>query len=695
MLDLNKPPEPWFWVAGDGRGTGVGKTVQLVERLVFEMSRNADYRCVMAAPRHNLSDDIARLFIDRGFDAAVFRGREALDPKREAPDQKMCRDLLRTNEISKALGDVSRQACKAGSAECALFNSCHYQAQQQLTPRVWIIAHQRLFRQRPEFIPQPDFVGIDEAFWNGSLNGIDSIKLVTIEDLEEIRQVNSQSKKLPSSIDYGATADLAAISSRTARLLREEMSGRIRKAVLDNFEADELRETYRLEWRRKIELEIKPGMPLETVTKLCQEVADHNQQVQLLAQFWELLLRTKTGVFDRSPWLDLQQAIKRRKGSNEPKGGVYMAWSDDIHPSWHANTWIMDATMSDKIVRRFYSHMPASFVGEKSSPYTRIRQVSDRRIAKSAFVPTQRASDDEETKEQKTQRNNFERIGRVIEVRAREVWPGKLLIVCQLDLETALINAGKVPANVELHHFKNISGKDGWGNVPGVMTIGRTEPSVQDVERKARALFNADIAEVDPDVTGTTNWPLGQGYIRLRDGTSVAVQCSRHPDPHVEEVRWQICEAELLQAIGRGRGGNRDADNPLQIDILTSVPLPLLADEALSWAEIQPPLARVMWSRGAAPALSYRDMAAAYPDLFSSKRAVETAMQREAAKWSEGRNHTQTPIVYTYLIGVCVGFSLIKYRRARRGPPGVLLYDPERINPETWLVERLGARVVR
>jgi putative DNA primase/helicase len=473
-------------------------------------------------------------------------------------------------------------------------------------------------------------------------------------------------------------------------LLHEEMSRRIRKVALDNFDADELREACRLEWRRKIELDIKPGMPMAVVTKLCQEAADHNQQVKLLAQFWELMLRTKVGEFDRSPWLDLQQAIRRRKDSNEPKSGVYMAWSDGVHPSWHANTWIMDATMSGKIVRRFYPHMPRTFVGEKPSAYTRIRQLTDKRISKAQFVHNKDAS----PKGQKTQRNNFERIGRVIEVRAREVWPGKLLVVCQLDLEVALINAGKVPANVELHHFKNISGKNDWSNVPGLMTIGRTEPGVRDVERIARALFDVDIAEVELDMAGAINWPLAEGYISLRDRTSVAVQCSRHPDPHVEEVRRQICEAELMQAIGRGRGGNREADSPLQIDILTNVPLPLLADEVLGWKEIQPALARVMWSRGAVP-LSYRDMARAYPDLFSSPKAAEHAMQREAARALEGKNPPQTPIEYDYLIGVWGGFSLIKYRRpGSRGPAARLLYDAERINPKTWLAERLGARVV-
>jgi putative DNA primase/helicase len=148
-----------------------------------------------------------------------------------------------------------------------------------------------------------------------------------------------------------------------------------------------------------------------------------------------------------------------------------------------------------------------------------------------------------------------------------------------------------------------------------------------------------------------------------------------------------------MQAIGRGRGDDRTEANPLQIDILTNVPLPLVVDRALRWKEIQPSLARVMWARGAVP-VSHRDMHAAYPDLFTSHRAAETAMQREAAKWAEERNPTQTPIEYNYLIGVCVGYSSVTYRKAgSRGPAGRLLYDPERIDPSAWLAEHLGATV--
>ena len=109
------------------------------------------------------------------------------------------------------------------------------------------------------------------------------------------------------------------------------------------------------------------------------------------------------------------------------------------------------------------------------------------------------------------------------------------------------------------------------------------------------------------------------------------------PDPRAEEVRWAICEAQLVQAIGRGRGVNRTDANPLLIDILTNVVLPIEIDEVTTWGRIQPRTAHVMRSAGAVP-LSYTDMATAYPALFPSRDAAKKTIKREAENWG------QTPI---------------------------------------------------
>ena len=53
-------------------------------------------------------------------------------------------------------------------------------------------------------------------------------------------------------------------------------------------------------------------------------------------------------------------------------------------------------------------------------------------------------------------------------------------------------------------------------------------------------------------------------------------------------MRYQICEAELIQAIGRARSIRRTEDDPVQIMILTSAVLPIRVDEVTTWDKLVP-----------------------------------------------------------------------------------------------------------
>jgi hypothetical protein len=135
---------------------------------------------------------------------------------------------------------------------------------------------------------------------------------------------------------------------------------------------------------------------------------------------------------------------------------------------------------------------------------------------------------------------------------------------------------------------------------------------------------------------------------------------------------------------GRLEPVNRNSADPLQIDILTNVVLPIEVDEVTTWDAIRPGLAEIMRARRAVP-ISYPDMAMAYPNLFSSAEAARKVLMRE--------NRGQMPIE-EYLIGVCPGFLSISYRRpGSRGPAGRLLYAAG-INPLAWLTDRIGDVVV-
>jgi hypothetical protein len=110
------------------------------------------------------------------------------------------------------------------------------------------------------------------------------------------------------------------------------------------------------------------------------------------------------------------------------------------------------------------------------------------------------------------------------------------------------------------------------------------------------------------------------GGIRLKDGTVKGVMVDRHPDRQGEVLRWQVCEAGLIQAIGRGRGVNRTTEMPLDVDILSDVALPLDMDLVEDWT----------WPSKAWEAAqegiwfdSPSDLAKAWPNLWTNEMAAK------------------------------------------------------------------------
>jgi putative DNA primase/helicase len=615
-----KPGKPVHTIAAD---VGLGKTHAWLKRV--ELLVAAGKAPVLAVPRHRLGEEIVDKLARVGISAAVYSGRGAVDP--DTPAKKMCRQIERVELITNALASVSTRACKDGDRICEHFATCGYQRQLEEHPDVWIIPHQLLFIGRPRFIPKPDVLAIDESFWSASLHGIDRPEIFLLRSLIEDRSIAD---------DITSTADLIVISHEVHAALTREDAGRIRRTVLalTGLTPSDLDAARKLEWRRKIDIDdVYPGMPMATLRAICNRVAERNRGVARLARFWELLIRTITAPDERSPWLELCLDMLSSSTSGRAEPTIRMTWRDDIHPDWRAPAIIMDATMPIAIVRQFWPEAEEPCRISASMPHTRVQQIIDRPMTADMLIPTEGASEHTNA----TRRANVERVRRFIEVRADDVQPGRVLVICQKGLEDALV-ASELPSNVEVEHFNNVNGENTWSDVALVVVIGRTEPAPERVERVARALFATAIEEIAPDDKGAIRYPMVERGIRTREGSGVSAQGPRHPDPRAEAVRWAICEAGLVQAIGRGRGVNRSPADRLQIDILTNVVLPLEVDEVTTWERIQPSLAEVMRARGAVPT-TYADMASAYPDLFRSADGARMALSRFPASANAAPDH--------------------------------------------------------
>ncbi len=129
----------------------------------------------------------------------------------------------------------------------------------------------------------------------------------------------------------------------------------------------------------------------------------------------------------------------------------------------------------------------------------------------------------------------------------------------------------------------------------------------------------------------------------------------RHEEPNAEIIRAAICDDELIQVIGRGRGVNRTAQNPLDVHILADVALPLVHDCIAPWDSIQPGIFERMLLGGAAVD-SASDAFALYPEMFSSLEQAKSAFRRGLFKG-------QAPYIYIRDLTL----KSAQYRRTGRG----------------------------
>ena len=91
----------------------------------------------------------------------------------------------------------------------------------------------------------------------------------------------------------------------------------------------------------------------------------------------------------------------------------------------------------------------------------------------------------------------------------------------------------------------------------------------------------------------------------------------------VEAVRFACCEAELVQAIGRGRGVRRDKHHPLDVYLFTNVPLPLPIDAVVNQHDLAEGVGPIeeLARKGVIP-LDHAGMAQALDHRFKDARAV-------------------------------------------------------------------------
>jgi hypothetical protein len=252
--------------------------------------------------------------------------------------------------------------------------------------------------------------------------------------------------------------------------------------------------------------------------------------------------------------------------------GVVLSWRDELDPrlvSAPLGILHLDATMPDDIVRVFLPGLIAHRPYPASQPHVRIVQVEDSAVSYSSLMAGKAIA----RKNKRGAKSRAAKVEHVLAILAAQ-YMGKgapsgpdVLAVMPKELETSL--TGTLPAGVGTLHYGALRGQDFARGVAALLVVSRPLPSPVAMEDQAEVIFGRDV----------TRLPAGEFYPKravdrlMADGSTREAKAVYHPDALVEAVRAARCDAELIQAIGRGRGLLRTAVNPLAVYVLTDVVL--------------------------------------------------------------------------------------------------------------------------
>ena len=644
-------------------------------------------KVVYAVPRHDLGADQVAAFEALGLRAMLWKGRSAPDPTDDNPDRLMCLDTEATFDALEIEHPVEQSCCKLkNGAElllCPWFRDCGYQRQkpQAQAAQVIVCAHDSLFHMKPQAIGEVGLLVIDEGFWQSGLRGLDGKATLTQDGLEPGRTsltcYNGKGK-----MDVGATADLIAARERLCKALRVTEPGPLRLGLLEavGLTPDDCRNAATLERRRMRDAGLRPGMsPVERrkrIEAVLPPAGEPWAPPGRCATLWLVLAEALENGHDAAG----AELVHEMTEAGSVRA-LRLRWRGTMRKGWAAQAPILhlDATLRPELVQTYLPRIDIGTPVAARQPHVRVRQVTGSPTSARAMTP----SADAPERDRKAAASRLRDLAAWIALRARQCRrPAArvdLLIVGQKAAIDALRATG-LPPRVEAVHFNALSGLDRWGDVGGMIVMGRTLPAPRTVELIAMALTGR-MPTPNPENVGWW-YPMAERRVRLAGDRTAPLSMEAHADPIAEAVRWSICEGELIQAMGRGRGVNRTADTPLEIDLLTDVVLPVIVDALVPWSDLCPTRRDLMALSGIVLE-NAADMAACFPELWSSAAAAR-----------QDRSRSVTNCYYGDLYNSQMSHSSAEVTWRPEGPghrARTARVDLARIpDPEAWLTNRLG-----
>jgi putative DNA primase/helicase len=648
---------------------GLGKTEAAIKEALKHISAGLG-PIVLATPTHALNAELR----DRarhqakglGLDVVVemWLGREADDP--EAGDgSKMCLNLEAVLEIEAAGLSAEEHACKSGSARCALFGACAFQRQRAKSADLWLVSHAALGHTKPSEIPEPALLIVDENPLQALLRGTAEGQAITVGDAD----LDPTPRDMDKHRAWAWEADRRELVDMRRRLkpLSERVRNRLERSDLTALGITSIQA--RTAAAQAMDLITKPkglvpGISASERRRLLEKASGNKARLKEAS-----LYREMADLLDRE---DLAPATVRISRCEVKAEGGAMVWAwriatlATIKTGWRAPTLLLDATAradGRDLLRMAFPGLRDDLGGEIKAlaPHVRVTAIPSRKVSKNGIKDSKKLAREIMTFTATRLRST----GR----------PGRALLVSNKDMLEKLDAEGLSSPRVDVANFNALRGRDVWKDAPLAVIAGRTLPSPATVE------FIAGVIAGKAIETTAGDWYQRQRVPVMIEGRLAGmIDRERHPDAMAEAVRWQICEAEIMQAIGRLRGVNRTQDNPAEI-VLIGCPVPeeieldaIEAWEAPTPIETMLAIAGIALNSGAAAAK-------AFPDLWDNAEAAKKALGRATR---EGHSLMETP--YKEMSPTALAQLAGERRR-----PFTVLFDHEACqDPRAWIEAKLG-----
>lgn len=583
---------------------GLGKSAAARKHLLRLQAKlkaaGAPSRIAVFTPSLDLADEAAEAWRREGASVAVHRGYDRKDPASGAP---LCRNLDAVRIAIEAGAHVHRSICDDGKGRrCPYFEGCLKQANRRATADADVVfaAYDALFTG---FAAETSSFGallIDEACWPRARRDTERVHIARFADgpLEGLRARGG------AMAGFGDQADLADLRRRAAEAFKTSGSGPLDDEALRKrgLTAKACGTAAELESKRIRKIEIRPGEPLAAQAELKAEI-ERNREAARQVRLWRAM----------ADFIELGSKLSGRIRITGGEDGevleVALEGVRSVHLSLRETPVLhLDAGLRPELARSILPRLETSEV-VADAPNMSLKLVTGG-FGKSALIEDARASAEENAR----RASRLARCVDYVQWEALRAAPRRVLVATHKDCEAAF---AAIPG-VETVHFNALAGLDLWGDVGLLIVIGRPLPRDTDAARLAATFF-------DRPAEGAYRWAT-KGVL-MRDGSTCAVRTLEHSNEDAEALRAAICDDELIQAIGRGRGVNRTRGDPLEVQVLADVALPLTHDRLTTWDVVQPDIVQRMLLEGLAVD-SPADAVLLHPALLASEKQAQKQFER-------------------------------------------------------------------